>query len=352
MAHPFANKLFVFIGEPERCTRHAARDALDAVGGVTDERINSFTNYVVAFSHNGKSQKYKRAIEDDKQGYLTLLNEEQFFDILEGRAKPPAKPTWNKPTLINMPLDPVAEAQRSEETLNMILNRKRMNNAAKYGVPTSDGGRIKVDLRPFDMVNRVMKTMSKNREHLTSSNSDISDRCDSCSNPSKVHIGDDAGTTFINLCNDCHNELIAQIAGTETPDDIPKQLDFKFRNKTYHFTIEVEIFPTGKVITATEIGKTKRKTDVSGELDDDFGEMLETLKKRIKKLVSVKYMGSDGYLSKNKAVGYIEYNHERDACDIIIDGNPYTWDELEKNISAREGWKIKIEFGDIGDELD
>jgi len=54
----------------------------------------------------------------------------------------------------------------------------------------------------------------------------------------------------------------------------------------------------------------------------------------------------------NKAVGYIEYNRERDACNVVIDGKPYTWAELERNIRAHEGWKIKIEFGDVGDELD
>jgi hypothetical protein len=63
-------------------------------------------------------------------------------------------------------------------------------------------------------------------------------------------------------------------------------------------------------------------------------------------------MKPDGYFTESKAVGYIEHNRERDACDIIIDGKPYTWPELEKNIRAHEGFKIKIEFGDIGDELD
>ena len=63
-------------------------------------------------------------------------------------------------------------------------------------------------------------------------------------------------------------------------------------------------------------------------------------------------MKPDGYVSNNKAVGYIKYNRERQTCDVIIDGKPYTWAELEKNISAREGWKIKIEFGDVGDVLD
>jgi hypothetical protein len=105
-------------------------------------------------------------------------------------------------------------------------------------------------------------------------------------------------------------------------------------------------------LTATEKGKQRRKVDVHGELTDDFYLMLEILKSRIKKALSIKYMDRSGYFREDKAVGYIEYNSESEACDIIIDGNPYSWRELEKNISSHEGWKIKIEFGDVGDELD
>ena len=72
----------------------------------------------------------------------------------------------------------------------------------------------------------------------------------------------------------------------------------------------------------------------------------------MKKAVSVKYMEANGKFAESKAVGYVEYNRERGACDIVIDGKPYSWADLEKNISSHEGFKIKIEFGDIGDELD
>jgi len=115
MAHPFQDKLFAFIGnEPERCKIREARDALDAVGGVVDARIHSFTSYVVEFRHNGKSEKYKQAIRDDRNGYLTLLSEEQFFDILEGRAEPPEKPKRNSKITEIQPHDPETEALESE----------------------------------------------------------------------------------------------------------------------------------------------------------------------------------------------------------------------------------------------
>ena len=36
----------------------------------------------------------------------------------------------------------------------------------------------------------------------------------------------------------------------------------------------------------------------------------------------------------------------------MIDGKPYTWEDLKKNISAREGWNIRIEFGDFNDVVE
>ena len=60
MSHPFRDKIVVFIGKPTRCTRQEARDALFAVGGIIDENISTFVNYVVAFRDAEKTKKYKK----------------------------------------------------------------------------------------------------------------------------------------------------------------------------------------------------------------------------------------------------------------------------------------------------
>lgn len=137
------------------------------------------------------------------------------------------------------------------------------------------------------------------------------------------------------------------------PDIVPKQLSVKGRSgKPVEFEIEFYVFANGMSMIATEMGKLKRRAEVRGDLEDNFDTMFETLKQRIKKALSVKYMEKSGYIAGDKAVGYIGYNSENDSCEIIIDGKPYSWVELGKNIKAREGWNIKIEFGCAGDELD
>jgi NAD-dependent DNA ligase len=87
MEHPFKDKLVTFIGTPLRCKRQEARDALIAVGGLPDDSITAFTNYAVAFNRADGTKLYQRAVKYER--IVTLLNEEHFFDILEGKAQPP-----------------------------------------------------------------------------------------------------------------------------------------------------------------------------------------------------------------------------------------------------------------------
>ena len=351
MPHPFTDKLFVFIGNPTRCSRQAAREALSAVGGVIEERMTTFTHYIVAFAGAEKTKVYQKAVEHDRYGHMVLLDESQFFDVLEGKAAPPEKKEYKHEGVYVLfpPNSPVAESKNAAVE-KYVVERKRLKNMlrSKDVAPTGDMRKTAVA-----MIAAVFQ-MEKAEDNPDPSDwPGQSDTCAACKQSSRVHIGND-GKTFISLCQDCHNELIAQTMGMELPEDIPKKLSFTGKGgKTYNFEIDFQIFPTGKLLTATELGKTKRKTDVYGEPDADAYEMLETLKKRIKKLVSIKYMDDNGYFSKHgKAVGYVEYNLEHERHEIIIDGKPYTWSELEKNVSAHEGWKIKIEFADHGDELD
>ena len=138
----------------------------------------------------------------------------------------------------------------------------------------------------------------------------------------------------------------------DLPDAVPKRLIFKNRGAIREFDVEFRVFERGKTLRATEIGVTKRKVGVIGEPNEDFDVMLNTLISRIEKALSIEYMQPDGYFKGDKAIGYIDYNFERDILEVFIDGKPYTWEELEHSVSAYEGFQIKIEFADIVDELE
>jgi len=125
-----------------------------------------------------------------------------------------------------------------------------------------------------------------------------SDFCDVCGKPTNVHMGSRNGTTT-NLCFNCHNKVMADLYGTDAPDNVPERLTITDRSgKPCEFDVEFIIFGTGKSLTATETGETRRKVDVWGALDDDFGEMLDTLMTRINKALSVEYMDQHGCIKE------------------------------------------------------
>ena len=157
MPHPFADKLFVFIATPVRCSRQSARDALTAVGGVVDDRMGVFTHYAVAFSGAEKTKVYEKATKYDKLGSIVLLNEEQFFDILEGRAALPKKkkPPILDGIIISEARDPKADEEAFERVRKDFIENKRLLSMARHGIPAPDGGRIKADLRPLNNITRM-----------------------------------------------------------------------------------------------------------------------------------------------------------------------------------------------------
>ena len=157
MAHPFKDQIVVFIGTPGRFTRKEARNELLVVGGVPDERITAFTNYVVAFPGAENTKLYQRALKYSK--LLTILTEDQYADILAGKAQPPEKPQSD--VVVIPSANAEAEALVSDQFHSDHLNRKRINSMARHGVPTPEG-QVKVDMRMLEKMGRVSKALQEN----------------------------------------------------------------------------------------------------------------------------------------------------------------------------------------------
>jgi len=174
------------------------------------------------------------------------------------------------------------------------------------------------------------------------------DYCNACGRSAKVHFRTDEESDYIKLCQDCYNNMMAEFLNIEMPGFIPQQfLCNDDTGKSHKFDIEFLIFATGNKLTAKEKGKYKRRVQVHGELGADIGGMLQLLKQKIIKAINTVHIDERGYINNGIAEGYIVYNRRRDDYDIIIDGKPYTWEDLKKNISSYEGWNIRIELGDF-----
>ena len=349
MPHPFQDKLFLFIGRPTLGSRQTARDALSAVGGVTDDTLTTFTDFAVAFTGSEKTKVYKRVMSYERCGLLSaVLSEEQFYGILDGKAKLPDKPDTERCKMVNMIPAERQEAMDAEieRVKRDAIEHKRIKNLAKYGVPTPEG-RIKMDFSNLYKARKLSEYLD-----MLNSAAEPKERCMLCGEPATVFINGEPGVN-LKLCIDCNNRQVAGLTGAEVPVNVPKHITLKDLDGVPHtFVIELMMFPVGMTLIAMEDGETRYRSEVFGQLDGDFDELWKSLIRKIEGVLSVKYMGRDGYFKESKAAGYIEYNHERDAHDIIIDRKPYTWQELEKNISAHEGFRIKIEFYDSGDVVE
>jgi hypothetical protein len=161
------------------------------------------------------------------------------------------------------------------------------------------------------------------------------------------------GEKNVHYCIDCHNKLLAELMGVNLPGDIPKEITLYDNEMNLHlFALEFMLFPHCKSLKAYETGESKYKCGVRGELDDSFFQMWTQLMERLEKMMSVKYLTSDGCWNGEKLLGYLDYSNDSNACNVVIDGKAYTWEELGQIVATSEGFQIKIEIADPTDELD
>ena len=353
MAHPFENKLFVFIGRPQTCSRQDARNALFSVGGVLDDRISAYTHYVVAFSGAEKTMVYSRAYYHDKYGHLVLINEKRFFAVIEGKANPPEKQQPPRISSITyaLPEDPKSKIRDFAYKEKDYIIKKRLMNVEKYGANAPGGTRLITIIQHLRNHKMVIDYLVK-RELLLPLDSYVPDRCKLCGKPSMVHLSDSDTGRSTALCHGCYNDMMACLNEVEMPANVPRRVAFKdsFGQKC-EFDIEFLIFETGKSLTATQVGVSKRKECVWSELDAAFDEMMETLNDRIKKALSRMYMNPDGSFTGDRAIGYVAYDREHNRYNVIIDGKSYSWADLERSVSSYEGFKIAIEFCEMGEDF-
>jgi transcriptional regulator with XRE-family HTH domain len=97
----FKDKLCLFVGRLERCSKREAQERLFAAGGVPQNNIAAFVSYVVAGGGAKKTKAYAEAKRYEKNGLLAILTEQEFFDILDGKAAPPGAPAPN-PNLVKI----------------------------------------------------------------------------------------------------------------------------------------------------------------------------------------------------------------------------------------------------------
>lgn len=167
------------------------------------------------------------------------------------------------------------------------------------------------------------------------------------------------------LCNSCHNEEMANLLGIDNFDDYQKNYQAKdISGKLRTFYIQKKLFPLGVKWIAYETRNGKVLEEgyqflIYAELEENPRFSLQRLLNKINKGLSVKYIKQKRFegqvmytLPLDKLVGRIEWDDDFNGQipKIIVDGNAYTWQQIGRMLMGYEGWNLKLEISEEGED--
>ncbi|ARD48864.1 hypothetical protein [Sporosarcina sp. P33] len=181
-------------------------------------------------------------------------------------------------------------------------------------------------------------------------------KCEQCSTD-KVHV------QFGNqpLCMDCYNSMMAAELGIELPE-LPITFIADDANGVMRiFEVERMIMGTTILLTAHERREQGYEFAVDGQLDDDQHKLFKQLIEKTTRGLSETYLAT-GKFPSGEPYTYIKQNHlkgvlsyDSDNCDtplVIIDGKPYTWNEVGRLLQAFEGFQVKMVMKELADDFE
>ena len=186
------------------------------------------------------------------------------------------------------------------------------------------------------------------------SNND-SNKCDICGKDPIISMSDGKGGITAKYCQTCFNKMMAERIGIDAPENVPEELvTVDIENNVHRFKIEYMIWGHIQILKAYEDFSPGYKCEVGAEFDIEFPELWEMMIAKLDRKMNMVYFDDDGRWNYNKIIGDIVWDRERETGDmnIIINGKPYTWDELYREVKTYEGWQIKIEFADPTENLE
>ncbi|WP_156418737.1 DUF7713 domain-containing protein [Lentibacillus amyloliquefaciens] len=122
---------------------------------------------------------------------------------------------------------------------------------------------------------------------------------------------------------------------------------------TRYFKVEQKLFHMGIRLQAEEAIEYGYQFAIHGELDCDQKQLFQELADKVKDGLARQYI-EQGIFPNDQAyqtivddelVGRIEYNeNDPDVPLIIIDGKPYTWEEVGKMMTSYEGFQFHLKI--------
>ncbi|MBS4212697.1 DUF7713 domain-containing protein [Neobacillus rhizophilus] len=130
-------------------------------------------------------------------------------------------------------------------------------------------------------------------------------------------------------------------------------------SRTFH--VERRLHPIGIYLEASENLEFGYKFAVHGELNCNQPELLAKLMEKVRKGIRERHVkagvfpNGQAYNSviNDRLKGLIKHDETSEGTPlVIIDGKPFSWEEVGKMLMSYEGFQIKIEMYDMTDDLD
>ncbi|WP_377887510.1 hypothetical protein [Alkalihalobacillus sp. R86527] len=184
-------------------------------------------------------------------------------------------------------------------------------------------------------------------------------KCDRCRDREATILFTDDWQEW--LCNRCFNKMISEEIGV-TLETMPEEIEVNDHSGTRrNFTVQQRLYPNGIFIDATEGTEFGYQFAVHGELECNQTELFEKLKDKVQRGVAKRftkvgeYPGGQKYsaIIDDEVVGHIDYDEMSSSTPmIVIDGQPYTWEQLGEMVNSFEGFQFQMKFYDKTDDVE
>lgn len=185
-------------------------------------------------------------------------------------------------------------------------------------------------------------------------------KCEHCkSNEVKVHFTRDTDSSY--LCMDCYNKMMGEELGVELEPLIESFSVKDYQGIRRTFFVERQITPGGICLEAAENLAFGYKFAVHGEFTSNQTELVNKLMAKTRKGVAKQQVESNVFpngqvyhtMIHNQFTGIIEYDgHSNESPLVLIDGKPFTWEQIGKMVLVYEGFQIKLAMYDATEDLE
>lgn len=163
------------------------------------------------------------------------------------------------------------------------------------------------------------------------------------------------------LCVSCFNDMVSEEIGIQL-EGMPEEVVVNdYTGTRRSFVIQQRLYPNGIFLQAVEDIEYGYQFAVHGEINCNQKELFQKLVEKVKHGVSKRFTEVGKFPSGqtyhsiigDEVVGRIEHDEMSSSAPmIVIDGQPYTWEQFGEMVKSFEGFQLQIKFFDMTDDVE